>query len=156
MDAVGSGCPPPSTDQRDVNRPQSAACEAGSFELEGAGGGTPPPDGRCAGKVTTIMGTEQRDNLKGTNRADVIQALGGNDTITGLGGNDTLCGGNGRDDLLGSAGDDVMQGNNGDDQLSGNDGKDQLDGGAGRDVCDGGPPSRSDTAKNCETVRNVP
>lgn len=42
------------------------------------------------------------------------------------------------------------------DQLAGADGKDQLDGFTGRDVCDGGPPATGDTAKNGETVRNVP
>lgn len=155
VNAVDAGCPPPGTDQRGIKRPQGAACDVGAFEFEG-GSGTPPQDGRCAGKVTTIMGTEQRDILRGTNRADVMQGLGGNDTITGLGGNDTICGGNGRDNLLGNAGNDVMQGNNGDDQLSGNDGKDRLDGGAGRDLCDGGPPSRGDTVTRCERTRNVP
>lgn len=40
-------------------------------------------------------------------------------------------------------------------QLAGADGKDQLDGVTGRDVCDGGPPVAGDTAKNCETGRNV-
>jgi uncharacterized repeat protein (TIGR01451 family) len=36
VDAAGPGCPPPNTDQRGVSRPQGAACDIGSFELEQA------------------------------------------------------------------------------------------------------------------------
>jgi CSLREA domain-containing protein len=32
---AGGDCPPPSTDQRGVGRPQGAACDLGAFELEG-------------------------------------------------------------------------------------------------------------------------
>jgi CSLREA domain-containing protein len=33
VDAVASGCPPPATDQRGVNRPQGPACDIGAVEL---------------------------------------------------------------------------------------------------------------------------
>ncbi|MGH7719858.1 MAG: choice-of-anchor Q domain-containing protein [Gemmatimonadaceae bacterium] len=40
-DAVPSGCPPPSTDQRGVARPQGPACDSGAYELvPSAPGGT--------------------------------------------------------------------------------------------------------------------
>lgn len=32
IDAVGSGCPPPNTDQRGTSRPQGRACDVGAFE----------------------------------------------------------------------------------------------------------------------------
>lgn len=159
VDAVGSGCPPPSSDQRGTQRPQGAQCDVGAFELEGGGGGTPPPpppDGRCAGRVVTLMGTQLRDDLRGTSGPDVIQGLGGNDRISGLGGNDTICGGLGNDDMLGGPGNDRLFGDGGNDRLIGGDGRDRLDGGAGRDQCDGGPPRQGDTARNCEQVTNVP
>jgi hypothetical protein len=33
VDAVGSGCPPPNTDQRGIARPQGSTCDIGAFEL---------------------------------------------------------------------------------------------------------------------------
>lgn len=156
VNAVGSGCPPPSTDQRGTKRPQGAACDVGSYELKGGGGGGPPPDGRCAGKVVTLMGTALRDNLTGTKSADVIQGLGGNDTLAGLGGSDTICGGPGNDSANGGPGNDQMFGDGGNDRLSGADGSDRLNGGSGRDNCNGGSPRRGDRATSCEAVSNVP
>lgn len=54
VDAVGSGCPPPITDQRGVSRPQGAACDIGSFEL--AGGVSPPPMGEVPPIVYVASG----------------------------------------------------------------------------------------------------
>jgi hypothetical protein len=34
IDAVQGGCPPPSTDQRGISRPQGARCDIGAFEVE--------------------------------------------------------------------------------------------------------------------------
>lgn len=46
LNAFTSGCPPPTTDQRGVTRPQQAACEIGSFECQDIKG---VPE--CAGGV---------------------------------------------------------------------------------------------------------
>jgi hypothetical protein len=46
IDAAGN-CPPPTTDQRGVTRPQGAACDIGAFELAAplVPGAPPPPPG---------------------------------------------------------------------------------------------------------------
>jgi hypothetical protein len=94
----------------------------------GAGGFT-----TCAGKLTTIVGTDGKDALSGTPAADVIAAGSGNDTIKGLAGNDTLCGGPGKDTELGGKGRDLLRGEAGKDTLKGGPGKDKLKGGPGKD-----------------------
>ncbi len=88
----------------------------------------------CAGKLTTIAGTDGNDKLVGTRRADVIAAGDGNDVIKGLAGNDTVCGGAGKDTELGGKGRDLLRGEVGKDKLKGGPGKDKLKGGPGDDV----------------------
>lgn len=153
VNAVGSGCPPPATDQRGIARPQGAKCDIGAFEFKSK---RVPPDGRCAGMVVTIMGTQLNDALTGTNGPDVIQGLAGNDRISGLRGNDTICGGVGNDSLVGDAGNDQLFGDAGNDRLAGSAGNDALSGGAGKDQCDGGSGGGDTAAASCETVSNVP
>lgn len=62
------------------------------------------PTAPCGGRLATIVGTAQGDNLRGTSRADVIVGFNGNDTIRGGGGNDTICGNAGTDRIIGGAG----------------------------------------------------
>jgi uncharacterized delta-60 repeat protein len=100
----------------------------------------------CGGVVVTQIGTQSDDVIMGSNGTDVIYAFGGNDLVYGLGGHDILCGGSGNDTLYGGRGNDILRGEFG---------TDILDGGAGTDQCDGGPGS-GDTAKNCETLTNMP
>ena len=88
----------------------------------------------CAGKPSTITGTNGNDTLKGTPGADVISGLGGKDKIKGLGGNDVICGGPGKDTLIGGKGNDKLLGQGGKDTLKGGSGKDKLKGGPGKDV----------------------
>ena len=77
-------------------------------------GNTQPVEGKacvpCAGRQSTITGTNGRDVLRGTPGADVIAGLGGRDTLRGRGGRDILCGGAGRDKLVGGKGRDVLRG----------------------------------------------
>ena len=97
----------------------------------------------CAGKVATIVGTDQRETLRGTPGNDVIAALGGNDRVVAGRGNDIVCGGSGNDRLLGDRGRD---------RLLGQGGSDKLKGGRGRgDLCDGGD-GRDRSARSCERV----
>jgi len=62
VDAITNGCPPPSTDQRGMTRPQdgnrdgSATCDIGSFELTT----TPQTTETCGGVSATIVGTARR------------------------------------------------------------------------------------------------
>ena len=173
LDAVATGCPPPTTDQRGVARPQGARCDIGAVEAQGF----------CIGQMATLVGTPGNDVLTGTPNRDVMLGLGGNDTLLGLGGRDVLCGnegndilrggfgldfldgGTGNDQLYGEAGPDYLRGKEGRDQLLGGPGNDELLGGpdddvlngeADQDVCDGGRHVQGDTALNCEVVRNVP
>jgi hypothetical protein len=74
-DANGLSCPPPSTDQRGVSRPQGSACDIGAFELDT----TPPsisappditveatgPDG-----ATVEYGTNKDNSCSATDNAD--------------------------------------------------------------------------------------
>jgi Ca2+-binding RTX toxin-like protein len=105
--------------------PTEAPCTAGTTAK------TPAPP--CAGKTTTIVGTESNDTLKGTPGADVISGLGGKDKIKGLAGKDTVCGGAGKDTLVGGKGNDKLLGQAGKDTLKGGPGKDKLKGGPGKD-----------------------
>jgi hypothetical protein len=93
----------------------------------------------CAGKLTTIVGTDGKDTLAGTPAADVIATGASNDVIKSLGGNDTVCGGAGKDSELGGKGNDLLRGEAGKDTLKGGPGKDKLLGQAGRDTLKGGP-----------------
>jgi Ca2+-binding RTX toxin-like protein len=142
-----NNCPP--IDQRGNPRPQGSACDIGSFEGSAV---------RCNGRVTTMVGTAQRDVLRGTPGPDVIHGLDGNDLISGLEGNDTICGGGGPDIVWAGPGNDLVIGGWGADLLYGNTGRDSLNGGTGNDVCNGGAPNTEpgDTAVNCETVDRVP
>jgi Ca2+-binding RTX toxin-like protein len=92
---------------------------------------TPVP---CAGRASTIVGTNGNDTLTGTPAADVISGLGGKDKVKGLAGADVICGGGGRDTLVGGKGKDLLRGEGGRDQLRGGGGKDKLKGGPGKDV----------------------
>jgi glucose/arabinose dehydrogenase len=108
---------------------------SGSFPCmpQTSGGSRQPPTAICAGKATTISGTEGGDRLRGTPRNDVIAGLGGNDTILGFAGNDSICGGSGKDTLKGGKGNDRLYGQGGKDGLRGGPGKDKLKGGAAKD-----------------------
>jgi Ca2+-binding RTX toxin-like protein len=105
--------------------PTETPCTAGTTTTQA------PP---CAGKASTIVGTQGNDTLKGTPAADVISGLGGKDKIKGLAGSDVVCGGAGKDTLLGGKGKDLLRGEAGKDKLKGGPGKDKLKGGPGKDV----------------------
>jgi uncharacterized repeat protein (TIGR01451 family) len=92
----------------------------------------------CDGFTPTILGTPGDDVITGTSGTDIIHGLAGNDDISGLGGNDRICGGMGND------------------TLRGNGGNDKLNGGPDTDTCDGGTHTNGDTARNCESIINVP
>ena len=107
---------------RPVNGVDIGAVELGASEL--------PNNGRCAGRLATIIaggrkvnGTNGPDAMARHQRQDVIRG-GGKDRICGLGGRDRLLGGGGRDRLLGGRGRDI---------LIGGPGRDALKGGPGRD-----------------------
>lgn len=134
VDAITTGCPPPSTDQRGVPRPQGVKCDIGAVEMA-----------LCNGQVATLVGTAGPDVLMGTSRPDIIQGFGGSDKIFGFGGNDIIYGWGGRD---------LLKGGPGDDKLFGQGGNDTLDGGDGLDACNGG--SGIDAASACESVVAVP
>ncbi len=93
----------------------------------------------CAGKLTTIVGSEGNDTIRGTTAADVITAGTGADLIKGLAGNDVVCGGAGKDRMVGGKGNDKLLGEGGKDTLKGGPGKDKLKGGPGADTLKGGP-----------------
>lgn len=54
IDAVASGCPPPSADQRGVSRPQGTACDIGAFEVVNT---TPPTTTTTSATTTTVAPT---------------------------------------------------------------------------------------------------
>ena len=127
----------PLTDQRGVPRPQGAASDIGAYERG--------PD--CAGRASTIVGTNAGETIFGTPGADVIVAKAGNDTVRALGGSDIVCagagndlvlGGGGKDRLYGEGGRDILKGQGGNDKLIGQGGPDRLIGGGGKDVLNGG------------------
>jgi Ca2+-binding RTX toxin-like protein len=145
-------------DQRYIDRPVGANCDAGAFEgsivvpAEGGGGSSAPtPPVQCAGQnatvaggPATIAGTSGNDTINGTNGPDVIDGGGGNDVIRGLGGNDVICGDAGKDTLIGGGGSD---------KLLGGAGKDKLKGGGAKDTCIGG--GAKDTAATCEKNKSI-
>jgi RTX calcium-binding nonapeptide repeat (4 copies) len=146
---IGAGCPTLLEDIDDTNNAQADFLAPGPFEgrpnsvaptevpCTGTGGGGGGGGGgftTCAGKLTTIVGTDGKDALSGTRAADVIATGKGTDVVKGLAGNDTVCGGGGKDKLLGGAGKDKLLGEAGKDTLKGGPGKDKLKGGAGKDL----------------------
>ncbi len=146
IDAAGTGCPPPNTDQRGVPRQQDgtgdnfAFCDIGAFEVVRAGAVI------CDRIPADIIGTPAAETLIGTNGHDVIQGLGGNDLIRGLAGNDLLCGGAGNDRVLGGAGSDRLLGGGNTDRVNGEIGFDRCNGGAGS----------TDATANCEVRAAIP
>jgi hypothetical protein len=87
----------------------------------------------CAGRPTTLLGTDGDDDLVGTSGPDVISGIGGNDEISGRKGKDVICGGDGKDVLRGGKGKDRLRGERGKDRLIGGKGRDRLKGGPGKD-----------------------
>jgi Ca2+-binding RTX toxin-like protein len=85
---------------------------------------------RCLGRVATIVGTNQGEELVGTNGRDVIVGRGGADRIEARGGRDLICAGRG--------GFDVVFGGRGDDRIAGQAGFDAAFPGPGDDFFDGG------------------
>ena len=57
IDAVSGDCPPPSVDQRGIERPQGASCDIGAFEL------IPPPTRQISGTVRDAEGATVPDVL---------------------------------------------------------------------------------------------
>ena len=124
LDASPDDVTCPTTDQRGNPRPRGPACDIGAFEGVAV---------LCNGKVTTMVGTINDDQLTGTTGPDVISGLLGNDTVYGLEGNDVVCAGSGNDVLYGGPGADLVFGEPGDDRLLGQGGNDTLNGGVGKD-----------------------
>lgn len=71
----------------------------------------------CDGRLATIVGTADADELIGTPGPDVIAGLQGDDYIYGGGGDDVICGGKGDDLLLGGLDFDIIFGAQGDDEI---------------------------------------
>jgi hypothetical protein len=145
---ISAGCPTLLEDIDDTNNAQNDFLVPGPFEgrpnsvtptevpcpgAGGAGGFT-----TCAGKLTTLVGTDGKDTLRGTAAADVIALGKGNDVVKALAGNDTVCGGAGKDREIGGNGNDKLLGQKGNDSLKGGPGKDKLKGGPGSDILTGG------------------
>ena len=105
----------------------------GSRELPLPHGSHDNPELYCNGRLATIVGTSDDDDLVGTDGDDVIVGLDGDDTIDGRGGNDFICGGDGSDDLRGSEGADEIRGGKGRDAIDGGPGDDFLHGGNSAD-----------------------
>jgi Ca2+-binding RTX toxin-like protein len=158
LEAAGMACPPPSTDQRGILRPQGLACDIGAFEMI--------QDPLCPGLIPTAgckvngvpnqlcVGTAGNDTIVGTNGDDVILGLALDDKLDGRRGDDLLCGGAGNDELGGGPGDDRLLGTTGKDTLKGEAGEDFLIGGEGEDTLDGGSGvdgcAAGETLKRCE------
>ena len=88
--------------------------------------------------MSTIHGTNGKDNLHGTEAPDCIYAYNGGDVVRARAGDDYVEGGNGDDVLFGNAGDDHLKGGQGRDLLLGGAGDDHLDGDDGDDILKGG------------------
>ena len=109
--------------------------------------------------MSTILGTDESENLSGTDGDDVIRGFGGNDRIITNNGQDTVYGGPGNDEingyltgenswvrwdsdgpllLFGDQGDDVIIGSSSSDEIYGGDGNDFVVGQTGNDFVDGG------------------
>jgi hypothetical protein len=98
---------------------------------------------RCKGKIATLVGTNQKDEILGTNGNDVILARGGNDEIKSRDGSDTVCAGRGRDEVRAGNSDkggkgDMVFGQGGRDRLFGQGAKDLLRGGSKGDLIKAG------------------
>jgi Ca2+-binding RTX toxin-like protein len=109
-------------------------------------------DPRCHGRIPTIVGSDEADNLRGTPSRDVIWGGSGDDQILASLGNDLVCGGLGTDLLHGGRGNDMVDGGPGaadivigdlgDDHLFGGSGNaDEVGGSLGIDIINGGPGS---------------
>ncbi len=96
----------------------------------------------CYGRIATIIGTPESEDIVGTSGHDVIVTFGGRDRVHALDGDDIICGGPGPNTIIGGAGDDFLFGNG----LYGATGRRNIDSG------DGGP--EIDTCVNVETVTN--
>jgi hypothetical protein len=107
---------------------------------------------RCHGKLATIIGRADRNEVKGTPGTDIIVPLDVSRVSAGNGA-DRVCAGRGRDLLDGGPGPDHLDGEGGSDVISGGPGRDHLDGGPGRDRCFGG--GARDRARACEATRSV-
>jgi len=94
--------------------------------LAASGPAAADPQGDCAGRAPTIVGTAGDDVIRGGPGRDVVIGLGGDDTIRGLGGDDLLCGGEGTDVVRGGAGNDLLLAGLGAGVLSGGAGDDRL------------------------------
>jgi hypothetical protein len=150
---ISPGCPTLLEDIDDTNNAQADFLVPGPFEgrpnsvtptevpCPGAGGAGGGAGGftTCAGKLTTLVGTDAKDTLRGTAAADVIALGKGNDVVNSLAGNDTVCGGAGRDTERGGGGKDTLAGAAGKDRLLGGKGNDKLLGQKGKDTLRGGP-----------------
>lgn len=121
----------------------SASCSNGidddaDGQTDGADSGcqtvTPPPAGKCYGRVPTITGDGV---VNGTPGDDVILTGNGHDTVRGGGGNDLICTGKGADYVRGGAGNDHVTGEMGHDDIGGGAGHDVVEGGTGDDVVRG-------------------
>ena len=145
-DSAGDAC-----DEDDDNDGVPDARDACPAQAGSGGDGCAPPP-TCAGKPSTIVGTDASELIEGTKGADVIAALGGNDDVEGGKGPDVVCAGDGNDEVEGGAAKDSLRGAAGKDKLEGDAGKDSLKGGGGRDVCIGG--AGKDKA-SCEKERRV-
>jgi Ca2+-binding RTX toxin-like protein len=90
-----------------------------------------PP--RCAGKIATVVGTANNDNidLGDRRRAQVVVAKGGDDLVYGTSRNDRICGGPGDDTLFELDGSDIIKGGPGRDEIP--DGARRAVGGTGND-----------------------
>jgi Ca2+-binding RTX toxin-like protein len=87
---------------------------------------------------STILGTNDADNIVGRLDGSTIQGFAGDDTLRGMDAADTLIGGDGKDTLIGGGGADLLRGGSGADLLIGGDGNDRLSGGKGGDEMRGG------------------
>lgn len=108
----------------------------------------------------TIAGGPGDDMLYGQNDNDTLRGGENNrDPQPNEDGDDTIYGGNGDDAIGGKGGNDRLFGQGGNDIIFGDAGDDTIKGGGGNDTCNGDDNSGgtgTDTARQCETVINVP
>jgi Ca2+-binding RTX toxin-like protein len=98
-------------------------------------GGAHAVEDSCAGRSSTIIGSDDADVIYGTPDDDVISAGKGDDLVFALEGNDVICGGGGHDEIYAGPNEDLTLGGAGDDTLFGGAGYDTGDGGPGTNVC---------------------
>ena len=128
-----------------------------------------------------LSGAGGDDCLRGRAGKDRLSGGDGDDSLSGESGNDRLSGGEGKDSLFGGDGHDSLSGGNGNDRLAGGAGNDRINGGQGANSYSGGSGNdtivtangrretidcgagrrdsvradRTDTVRNCETVRRL-